>query len=792
MRIALPGLFPMKPFPISIAIGCCCIGIYLVSTGLLSKRSTFPHKHSCSRRPVESLFEYPNATDETCWLPSLNSKHVVVLIDALRHDFVDGSNSPLYFVRNLIHNNKAYYSVFLSDPPTTTSQRVVGISSGTFPTYLESFLNFKAESLKGSDSFIYQLWQRHPDKCYFYGDNTWTELYPFMTDGGRAKGYHSFNMFDLNYVDQAVYKDLSHFYNSKAKKEFSFLEIHLLGLDHAGHTFNAQHPAITAKLAEYNQVLIELSRQVDESTGFFVFGDHGMTESGDHGGESWDEIATCLIHWSGSWSKVDLERCDRYKEFLESVEIIRRRWSTHSSGVSQVDFCPTLCLVAGIPIPFENIGSIIPEVIMRNAIHKYNDDIWIFRYLLDSIRMQLYSVAIYLETSGKLELRSKLQTKLQELDPKNHSQHDLSIDELQALFLDLFTLSQQLVSEIRISMIEINYDQMKKGLFFIIIGCLTTIFSTRSWKFLSCCVFGIFFSIAYISNSHVISEFSIVSFLLSGFMFCTLLFNQNEMRKMNRILTLFFICLIRFGKNLSQPPAGITATFIQGLLFLMCASIIVVRTNILHPSILIKWSLTLACCLVEIFIPSAKGTIQKVALFASIVMLHSTPSIWLECLITLLQRPITAIYTNNLLIIARILHEENYNVQNYKPIFFPLFAWYLFGVTEHSYQVSAIQWDRAFYAIDGYFPIWNAFLIMLNSFGPFLIPFCLEFNPKYLHFLFTFEFIKLFFCSLCVFIHARHLMSFGIFIPRFILQIFSVLFVSLGFCIRNYVYSCRK
>ena len=177
----------MNTFFFGTSLISCFYGIYLVSTGLLSKRPTFPHKSSSSSKPTSVIFQYPDFSTDEEWLPTLHTKNVVVIIDALRHDFVESNDSMLTFVKSLIQEGKAFYSVFLADPPTTTSQRVVGISCGTFPTYLESFLNFNADSLKGSDSFIYQLWNTYKGKCIFYGDNTWTELYSFMKEDGLSK-----------------------------------------------------------------------------------------------------------------------------------------------------------------------------------------------------------------------------------------------------------------------------------------------------------------------------------------------------------------------------------------------------------------------------------------------------------------------------------------------------------------------------------------------------------------------------------------------------------------------------
>ena len=126
-----------------------------------------------------------------------------------------------------------------------------------------------------------------------------------------------------------------------------------------------------------------------------------------------------------------------------------------------------MCLVAGVPIPYENVGSIILEILIRNAIHKFSDDIWIISYLNDAIRMQLNATAAYLKASDKMELYLRLNLKLRILDDKLKKSHELDIAELKACFLEFFELSQQLVSEIHKSMVEIDF-----GLILITTACI--------------------------------------------------------------------------------------------------------------------------------------------------------------------------------------------------------------------------------------------------------------------------------------------------------------------------------
>ena len=74
------------------------------------------------------------------------------------------------------------------------------------------------------------------------------------------------------------------------EKEWDVLIGHFLGVDHAGHKFGPRHPEMRRKLREVNEVVRHVSRTMPSDCVLFVMGDHGMTMSGDHGGDSRDPI----------------------------------------------------------------------------------------------------------------------------------------------------------------------------------------------------------------------------------------------------------------------------------------------------------------------------------------------------------------------------------------------------------------------------------------------------------------------------------------------------------------------
>jgi len=59
---------------------------------------------------------------------------------------------------------------------------------------------------------------------------------------------------------------------------------HIIGVDSAGHTYDAQNAEIERKLQDTQEIIHEIIAKMDDKTTLVVFGDHGMTPDGNHGG----------------------------------------------------------------------------------------------------------------------------------------------------------------------------------------------------------------------------------------------------------------------------------------------------------------------------------------------------------------------------------------------------------------------------------------------------------------------------------------------------------------------------
>ncbi|KAH8830119.1 hypothetical protein DL96DRAFT_1706958 [Flagelloscypha sp. PMI_526] len=334
-----------------------CAGIYLFTSGFLLTRL--------------SLSEATHCSDGSCTVPPTHKRAVVLIIDALRFDFVTpyppDPPSPyhhdiLTLPRELTLSRPQHSFLFnaYADPPTTTLQRIKGITTGTLPTFVDLGSNFGASSIE-EDSIVKQLVTAGKNIA-FMGDDTWLSVFPDSFAWNMTHPFDSFNVEDLDSVDNGVIKHLFPLLMDSSKP-FDFLIGHFLGVDHVGHRVGPDHPKMKAKLTQMNDVLRNVVELLDDDTLLVLLGDHGMDTSGDHGGDSVLETSSAL--WMYSKSKPLTSQRTAipsglldYRTFPKTQQPWRR--------VQQIDLVPTLSLLLGLPIPFNNLGTVIPELFWRN------------------------------------------------------------------------------------------------------------------------------------------------------------------------------------------------------------------------------------------------------------------------------------------------------------------------------------------------------------------------------------------------------------------------------------------
>ena len=334
------------------------IGIYFFTKGFLLTRLVLDFKSECAAPPFDLGRQSPRTYTDGCWHPKVFDKAVIIIIDALRYDFtVPSSGDAHHHFHNALtvldetarqSPGSSFLLPFIADPPTSTLQRLKGLTTGTLPTFIDIGSNFAGTAIE-EDNLVGQL--RNAGKTLVHlGDDTWHSLFPGYFDANLTHAYDSFNVWDLFTVDNGVTEHLIPLLSPENTGKWDILFGHYLGVDHAGHRYGPDHPATNSKLREMDDVLRKVITLLDDNTLLVVMGDHGMDVKGDHGGESDDEVEAALWMYS---KKGVFGRGHNGK--MEPPATAKER------PVGQIDLVPTLSLLLGMPIPFNNLGAPIAE-----------------------------------------------------------------------------------------------------------------------------------------------------------------------------------------------------------------------------------------------------------------------------------------------------------------------------------------------------------------------------------------------------------------------------------------------
>ncbi|KAI0631433.1 hypothetical protein C8Q77DRAFT_1126725 [Trametes polyzona] len=336
-------------------------GIYLYTRGFLLTRLALSDVTACD--------------DGSCRLPHTHKRAVVLVIDALRFDFLSPypPDPPSPYHHNVIslprklsasRPTHSFLFEMFSDPPTTTLQRLKGITTGSLPTFIDMGSNFGGSSIN-EDSFIGQL-RRAGKKIAFMGDDTWTTVFPQSFETNMTFPYDSFNVEDLHTVDEGVIEHLLPLLQDK-QAPWDVLIGHFLGVDHVGHRLGPDHPTMRAKQQQMDDVLRRVVDHLDDDTLLVVLGDHGMDRKGDHGGDGDHETSAAL--WVYSKGPQLLHPKAAIPSHLLTTRIFPGA-TVATRHIQQIDLAPTLSLMLGLPIPFNNLGTVIPELLWHDKAGK--------------------------------------------------------------------------------------------------------------------------------------------------------------------------------------------------------------------------------------------------------------------------------------------------------------------------------------------------------------------------------------------------------------------------------------
>lgn len=353
---------------------------WFASSFFLAKRSLAQTSkcHDATRLWTEVLGLDPNTLNtptKGCWMDRQVDSAMIVVVDALRFDFA---------LRQLPHSLGKRFKdeqlfQFVADPPTVTMQRLKALTTGGLPTFADISNNFGGGTIE-EDSWV-QLLQSidakkrgllGPSRIAFVGDDTWHDLFP--TQFTEAYPYPSFNTRDLDTVDNGCLKHIPDLLERLRRKEsnpdgLELVVVHFLGVDHVGHTYGPVNEHMDRKLRQMDDALSKMLDVVDSSNdgschAVYIFGDHGMTSDGNHGGGTDEEVTAALFaHFSPAClanTTVSALDSTRRSELVGDV----------FASIHQIDLVPSLSFLLGLPIPYANLGSFSPSLVPQDSIQQ--------------------------------------------------------------------------------------------------------------------------------------------------------------------------------------------------------------------------------------------------------------------------------------------------------------------------------------------------------------------------------------------------------------------------------------
>ncbi|MEO2194061.1 MAG: GPI ethanolamine phosphate transferase 3, partial [bacterium] len=341
-------------------------------------------------------------------------KLVWVVVDALRYDFVvddaryghSKRNADMPFLSSFVRGQDcldgashpgcgrdvaeyARVARFIADAPTTTTQRLMSMTTGSLPIFFDVSSAFSASAV-GEDNLIDGL-RSAGRRLVFMGDSTWDSLYP--TQFHASYPFPCYNIMDLHSVDEGVNELLVPAVRNMTGGEdaaattWDVVVAHYLGVDHAGHAFGVDSPQMRAKLRQIDESIREgiLALESSEDTLVLVVGDHGQTITGDHGGGGPEEVDSVLVavdvdaYFGRTLERIDGRAGPRRQgpgtgtgsasASLSKPLLACMESCTCGEGgnqcvpdVNQIDMVPTLAGLMGIPIPFVNLGKVSAEI----------------------------------------------------------------------------------------------------------------------------------------------------------------------------------------------------------------------------------------------------------------------------------------------------------------------------------------------------------------------------------------------------------------------------------------------
>lgn len=212
------------------------VSILLFTRGFLLTRSELSKYSQCEDVAESPCLSHPHDRNAngSCWTNPTVNRLVIIVLDALRFDFVAPSTfftekkpwmDKLQVLHELASQNQPSTRIFkaIADPPTTSLQRLKGLTTGGLPTFIDVGNSFGAPAIL-EDNLINQF-VKNGKRVVMMGDDTWVQLFPHHFT--KSYPFPSFNVKDLDTVDNGCITNL---FPALHEEDWDVLIAHFLGV----------------------------------------------------------------------------------------------------------------------------------------------------------------------------------------------------------------------------------------------------------------------------------------------------------------------------------------------------------------------------------------------------------------------------------------------------------------------------------------------------------------------------------------------------------------------------------
>ncbi|OIR58300.1 MAG: GPI ethanolamine phosphate transferase [Amphiamblys sp. WSBS2006] len=432
-----------------------------------------------SARKTTPLF--PHGEDQLAYHPwfgggKRRKKAVFLIIDGLRFDCLVEKkkdirlyHNKLGFLNSLFRTKDAkLFKAIAADSSTVTYMKMFALFSGMIPNITDIFSSFSAKK-KDIDNIFHHILLR-ARRFMFTGDDTTPKMFDCITDpksiGSECsvdmETAYSFDLQDYYRYDSVIDRKIQ---EETARADWEYIFAHSFCLDHLSHAVGMADPAFAEKLAWTDRWMQSLFESLEDGVDLFLLSDHGMTDSGGHGGLGTKEVMSFFLHIKkGAHEKILPENkphLAEWNDFFARAEKNRKEafagteidieWpyaaGDFTGTIYQSDITSTFSVMHDIPIPTENIGFVVAELIVDFSYLSQKTDLEKermkqLRVLVDVARMNFYQILDHLldmvktaKTAREMELffsQQRLETK-EELEDAFLFAQERSIDLLQLL-----------------------------------------------------------------------------------------------------------------------------------------------------------------------------------------------------------------------------------------------------------------------------------------------------------------------------------------------------------------------